>query len=109
MQNNNQFRDYCNKQGLFVANKASQITVIPGRLHVKERNCEYLGTPNTQWLLDNSVGLPVTDYCSKQHMDTMIQMTLRLLKDYNLYLKELDHRVKTNHTAKAVPLYRAKL
>ena len=30
VQNSTQFRDYCHKQGLFVAQKASQITVVQG-------------------------------------------------------------------------------
>ena len=78
-------------------------------MHVNKRNSEYIGTPNSQWLLDNSVALPVTDYCSQQHMDRMIKMVLRLFRDYNMYIKELELRVNTNHKAKAVHLSRAKL
>ena len=95
VQNSNQFKDFCNKQGLFVANKASQITVVPGQFHVRERNSMYIGTPNCKLLMDNCVGLPVTDFCSQKHMDTMIKMVLRLFKDYNMYIKELEIRVKT--------------
>ena len=49
--------------------------------------------------MDNCVGLPVTDFCSQKHMDTMIKMVLRLFKDYNMYIKELEIRVKTKQIA----------
>ena len=106
--NKNQFKDFAIANGLMVYRGATQISLVPIPEEVKERE-GYIGTPNCSWLIENSVWLPVNCHLSQDMIDKVEKRTLSVVHRYNMYIKQLDNQVKTNHSARPVKLARAKL